>query len=46
MNAEGFKARTKKFGLQVIRLVEALPKNGMSYTIGKQLIRSGTSVRR
>jgi len=38
------KDRTKKFALRVIKLVEKLPKNVAGWTIGKQLIRSGTSV--
>lgn len=38
------KDRTKKFALGVIKLVEALPKTRAMDIIGKQLIRSGTSV--
>ena len=44
MNAEEFKARTKAFVLRIIRLVEALPKTRTSDVIGRQLLRSGTSV--
>jgi four helix bundle protein len=45
MDKEKFKARTKAFALRVIRLVEALPKNQTTaQVIGKQLLRSGTSV--
>ena len=45
MDKEAFKARTKTFALRVIRLVEALPKDQTtSQVIGKQLLRSGTSV--
>jgi len=44
MNAEEFKARTKAFGLRIVRLVEALPKTRTSDVIGKQLLRCGTSV--
>src|SRR5436853_7016080 len=36
--------RTKKFGLRVIKLVDALPNTLAGRTIGGQLIRSGTSV--
>ncbi len=36
--------RTKKFALRVIKLVRSLPKDMVSQTIGRQLIRSGTSV--
>lgn len=38
------KDRTKHFALRIIRLVESLPKGKTSDVIGKQLIRSGTSV--
>jgi four helix bundle protein len=36
--------RTKKFALRVIRLVAKLPKNDIGRIIGKQLLRSGTSI--
>ncbi len=38
------KARTKKFALRIIRLNSALPNTGSAGVIGKQLLRSGTSV--
>lgn len=38
------KTRTKKFALRIIRLVEALPKSVAAISIGRQLVRSGTSV--
>ena len=38
------KTRTKVFALRVIRLYTALPKTTEAQTIGKQLLRSGTSV--
>lgn len=44
MNEEQLKQRTKKFALQVIKLVGLLPRNIEGRTIGGQLIRSGTSV--
>lgn len=45
MTAEELKAGTKKFALQVIKLVNALPNYGTTTTVlGKQLIRCGTSV--
>jgi four helix bundle protein len=44
MNAEELKARTKQFGLRVIKLVEALPSNKTANIIGNQLLRAGTSV--
>jgi four helix bundle protein len=44
MDEQQFKARTKNLGLRVIRLVEALPKNTTAEIIGRQLLRSATSV--
>jgi four helix bundle protein len=44
MDAEALKRGTKQFGLRVIRLVEALPSTRTANVIGKQLLRSGTSV--
>lgn len=38
------KARTKGFALRVIRLYGTLPKSTEAQVIGKQLLRSGTSV--
>lgn len=38
------KQRTKDFALRVIKLVESLPNNRTSDVLGKQLLRSGTSV--
>jgi len=36
--------RTKEFALRVIRLYGALPKSSAAQVLGKQLLRSGTSV--
>ncbi|HEY9610056.1 four helix bundle protein [Allocoleopsis sp.] len=44
MNELEFKRRTKQMGLRVIRLVEALPHSGTTDVIGKQLLRSATSI--
>jgi len=44
MTAEEMKTRTKKFALRAIRLVESLPKTRTGDVIGRQLLRSGTSV--
>src|SRR3989304_6090260 len=38
------KVRTKKFALRVIKLYQSLPKTGEAQVIGKQVLRSGTSV--
>ena len=37
-------ARTKSFALQIIRLFSKLPKTTEAQILGKQLLRSGTSV--
>lgn len=44
MDLEELKARTREFGIRSIRLVEALPKSQSASVIGRQLLRSGTSV--
>ena len=36
--------RTKQFALRIIRLYAALPKSDEARVLGKQLLRSGTSV--
>lgn len=36
--------RTKKFALRIIRLYSSLPKQTEAQVIGRQIIRSGTSV--
>lgn len=41
---EKLRQRTKQFALRIIGLYEALPHRGPAYVIGKQLLRSGTSV--
>jgi len=38
------KVRTKKFALRIIELYQNLPKSGEAQVIGKQILRSGTSV--
>ena len=44
MNEKEFKNRTKQIALRVIRLVESLPNTNSAQIIGKQLLRSATSV--
>ena len=39
-----FKKRTKDIAIRVIKLVQSLPNNMVAETIGKQLLRSGTSI--
>jgi four helix bundle protein len=42
--AEDLRARTKAYALRVIRMVQALPDNRLADVLGKQLLRSATSV--
>jgi four helix bundle protein len=42
--AEQFKVRTKTFSLRVIKLFQALPHKPDAQILGKQLLRSATSV--
>jgi len=44
MDEKELKARTKNFALRVIKLVQALPRNMTADVLGKQLLRSATSV--
>ena len=36
--------RTYKFAIQIIKLVNEFPKNTAAFILGKQIIRSGTSI--
>ncbi len=38
------KSRTKQFALRIIKLFRSLPKSSDAQVIGKQILRSGTSV--
>lgn len=44
MNQEQFKRRTRQLALQVIQVVQELPREMAAQEIGRQLLRSGTSV--
>lgn len=44
MNTNELKARTKEFALRVIRMSDALPKKMAAEVLGRQLVRSATSV--
>jgi four helix bundle protein len=44
LNEDEMKQRTKQFALRVIKLVSALPKSRAADVIGRQLLRSATSV--
>jgi four helix bundle protein len=41
---QDLRTRTKSFALRIIRLFSALPKSAEAQTLGRQLLRSGTSV--
>ena len=44
MNKAELEQRTKEFSLQLIRFLESLPKNYLGEIMGKQLLKSGTSI--
>jgi len=44
MDEQAFKERTQQLALRIIRLVQALPETSVGRVIGKQLLRSGTSI--
>ena len=44
MTQKEMKARTKRFAVRIIKLVDSLPNTRCANVIGKQLLRSGTSV--
>src|SRR2546430_16999035 len=41
---EELRNRTKRFALRIIRLFRSLPKSTEAQVLGKQLLRSGTSI--
>lgn len=41
---EDLRTRTKNYALRIIRLYTALPKSDVARVLGKQLLRSGTSI--
>ncbi len=44
MNPEELRSRTRSFSLRVVKLVQTLPKNMVTDVLGKQVLRSATSV--
>lgn len=44
MTRDEMKKRTKAYANRVVKLCSALPQNWVAQTLGKQLLRSGTSV--
>ena len=41
---EDLRERTKRFALRIIRMYAALPKEQVAQVLGKQVLRSGTSI--
>lgn len=44
MNRDELRERTKAFALRIIRLVDALPQGTVGWVLGKQILKSGTSI--
>lgn len=44
LSAEILRSRTKAFAIRIVKLFRALPRRQDAYVVGKQLLRSGTSV--
>jgi four helix bundle protein len=44
MTREEMKSRTKAYANRIVKLCSALPNHWVAQTLGKQLLRSGTSV--
>jgi len=44
MRNEDLKERTKQFAIEIIKFVEKLPENRITNVLGRQLLKSGTSV--
>lgn len=38
------KDRTKRFSIAIVKYYESMPDNGFKFTVGNQLMKSGTSV--
>ena len=44
MDEKELKDRTKRFALDIVKLVNKLPRTSVGDTIGRQLVKAGTSV--
>lgn len=44
LSPEQLRARTKRFAVRIVKLFRALPKSTDAQVLGKQVLRSGTSV--
>jgi four helix bundle protein len=42
--AEQLRNRTKRFALRIMKMTESLPNNPEGWVLGKQILRSGTSI--
>jgi len=44
MNSDELRARTKTFAVRIIKLVAAMPRSRASDVLGRQIVKSGTSI--
>lgn len=44
MDKKDLKERTKRFSLEIIKLLELIPNSKVGYTIANQMVRSATSI--
>ncbi len=44
INSDILKSRTKKLAIEIVKLIDLLPRSTAGFVIGKQLCKSGTSV--
>jgi len=44
VDSKQLRLRTKQFALRIIKLVAALPRNRVGDVLGRQILRSGTSI--
>lgn len=44
MNKDELKNRTKKFAVEVVKMVNEFPKTTVGFVLGSQILKSGTSV--
>src|SRR5215213_3674696 len=44
MDRDAMRQRVQAFAVQIIRLCQTLPNNNVGWVLGKQLIKSGTSI--
>jgi len=44
MNSQELRDRTKQFAVRIVKLAAALPRNRVGDVLGRQIVRSGTSI--